>query len=181
MDVICRRLGIAKKTIYKEFANKNELVNAIFHKEFYCYKLDLTLALNNSEDAVQQLGILFAFFSRRLYAISYASLLDLGEYYQPLNSEMIDLGNQLIIEKTNSILKQGIAESNFREDIIPERIGGIFTFLFMTGIVLRKNKIHQDIFSLSDVNLIDFHLRSICTPIGLKLWNTKYFAINNKK
>lgn len=180
MDVICRRLGIAKKTIYKEFANKKELVNAIFHKEFYCFKLDLTLALNNSEDAIQQLCILFDFFSTRQNALSYASLFDLGEYYQPLTSEIIDLENQLIIEKTNSILKQGVAESNFREDIIPERIGEIFTFLFATGIMLRKNKIHQDLFSFADIDLLDFHLRSICTPLGLKLWNTKHLTIHTK-
>ena len=180
MDVICRRLGIAKKTVYKEFANKKELVNTLFHKEFYCFKLDLTLALNNSEDAIQQLCILFDFFSKRQNALSYTSLFDLGEYYQQLNSEIMDLENQLIVEITNSILKQGIAESNFREDIIPERIGGIFTFLFMTGIMLKKNKVHQDLFSFSDIKLLDFHLRSICTPLGLKLWNTKYLTIHTK-
>jgi TetR/AcrR family transcriptional regulator, cholesterol catabolism regulator len=178
MDVICRKLGIAKKTLYKEFANKKELVNAIFHKEFYCFKLNLTLALNNSEDAIQQLCILFDFFYRRQNALSYASLFDLGEYYQSLNSEIIDLENQLIIEKTNSILKQGIAESNFREDIIPELIGEIFTFLFATGIMLRKNKIHQNLFSFADIHLLDFQLRSICTPLGLKLWNTKHLTIH---
>jgi AcrR family transcriptional regulator len=180
MDVICSRLGIAKKTLYKEFSNKKELVNAIFHKEFYCFKLDLTLALNNSEDAIQQLCILFDFFSNRQNVLCYTSLFDLGEYYQPLNSEIIDLENQLIIEKTNSILKQGIAESYFRKDIVTDRIGGIFTFLFMTRVILRKNKIHQDLFSFSDINLLDFHLRSMCTPFGLKLWNTKYLTIHTK-
>ncbi len=180
IDIICRRLGIAKKTLYKEFANKNELVNAIFHREFYCFKLDLTLALNNGEDAVQQLCILFTFFYRRLNALSYASLFDLGEYYQQLSSEIMDLENQLIMEKTNSILKRGIAESNFRKDIVPEQIGEIFTFLFATGIMLRKNKIHQDLFSFVDIDLLDFHLRSICTPLGLKLWNTKHLTIHTK-
>ena len=71
MDVICRRLGIAKKTVYKESANKKELVKAIFHKEFYCFKLDLTLALNNSEDVdvpCRNVGLLYIVFLLFLFA-----------------------------------------------------------------------------------------------------------------
>jgi AcrR family transcriptional regulator len=181
IEIVCHRLGIAKKTFYKDFKNKRELVNAIFRKEFFGLKQELTSALNQSNDAIEQLCTLFKFLSLRQDTISYATLLDLSEYYQPLNSEIIILENQLILDLTLSILNQGISELIFREDIMPERIGGIFAFLFMTGIILKKNKIQQDLFSFSNTNLFDFHMRSICTSLGLKLWNTKYLVIQISK
>jgi TetR/AcrR family transcriptional regulator, cholesterol catabolism regulator len=180
MDVICRRLGIAKKTLYKEFANKKELVNAMFYKEFNCSKQELKFALSQCGNPVQQLYAFFGFLSRRQNKLSSATLFDLWKYYPSLNSEIIELGNQLIIETTVSILTQGISESYFRDDLIPERIGVIFTFLFMTDTMLKKNRIHQDLFSFLDANLLDFHMRSICTPLGLKLWNTGFLTIQSQ-
>jgi AcrR family transcriptional regulator len=173
MENICQRLGIAKKTLYKDFANKKELVNAIFYEDFKRFRRELLRKINDSSDAIQQLFVFFDFFSRRQNSVSYATLSNLREYYPELNSEIIGIENRLIMEIATSILMQGIAEKNFREDLIPERIGGIFSFHYMSGIILRSNQIFQNQFSFSDTALLDFHFRSICTPKGLELWNSK--------
>ncbi len=178
VDIVCSRIGIAKKTFYKDFANRRELVDALFHKEFFGFRQELTLALNKGHDAIEKLCTFFEFLSARQDSLSYQTLMDLNEHYQPLNSEIMRLENRLIIEVTSTILAQGISESVFRENIISEHIGGVFAFLFMTGIVMRKNNVRQDLFSFSDTSLVDFHMRSICTPLGMKLWTQKYPTVD---
>jgi len=173
MENICQRMGIAKKTLYKDFANKKELVNGVFHEDFKRFRREILHKINDSSDAIQQLCVFFDLLSRRQNSFSYATLGDLSEYYPELKSEIIGLENRLIMEIATSILRQGIAEKNFREDIIPERIGGIFSFHYMSGIILRSNQIHQNQFSFSDNGLLDFHFRSISTPAGLELWNSR--------
>ena len=173
MENICQRLGIAKKTLYKDFANKKELVNALFYEDFKRFRRELLRKINDSSDAIQQLYVFFDFFSKRQNSVSYATLRDLREYYPELNSEIIGIENRLIMEIATTILMQGIAEKNFREDLIPERIGGIFSFHYMSGIILRSNQIFQNQFSFSDTGLLDFHFRSISTPAGLELWNSR--------
>lgn len=173
MENVCQRMGIAKKTLYKDFANKKELVNALFHEDFKRFKQELLRTINSKRDTIQQLSTLFEFFSRRQNSFSYAILGDLREYFPSLNSDIIALENNLIIEQTTNIIICGIQDGVFREDIIPERIGGIFSFHYMSGIILKSNRIHQNQFSFSDKSLLDFHFRSICTPEGLVLWNSK--------
>lgn len=173
MENVCQRIGIAKKTLYKDFANKKELVSALFHEDFRRFRRELLRAIDGSNDAIQQLSILFDFFSRRQNSLSYATLSDLMEYFATLNSEIIELENRLIAELTNKILCRGIAESFFRDDIIPERLGSIFSFHYMSAIILKSNQIHQNQLSFSNKGLLDFHFRSICTPDGLELWNRR--------
>jgi len=173
MENICQRMGIAKKTLYKDFANKKELVNTLFHEDFMQFRRELLRKINDSSDAIQQLCVFFDLLSKRQNSFSYATLCDLREYYPELQSEINGLENRLIMEVATLILKQGIAEKNFREDIVPERIGGIFSFHYMSGIILRSNQIHQNQFSFSDTGLLDFHFRSISTPKGLELWNSR--------
>ncbi len=173
IDEICHRLGIAKKTFYKDFANKKELINALFHEDFNQFRRKLHRKINESSDAIQQLCVFFDFFSRRQNSFSYATLGDLREYFPSLNSEILKLEHQLIVELTNEILNRGIAESFFRDDIIPDHIGGIFSFHYLSGIILKSNQVPQNQFSFSDTDLLNFHLRSICTPGGLELWNSR--------
>ena len=109
MENICQRLGIAKKTLYKDFANKKELVNAIFYEDFKRFRRELLRKINDSSDAIQQLFVFFDFFSRRQNSVSYATLSNLREYYPELNSEIIGIENRLIMEIATSILMQGIA------------------------------------------------------------------------
>jgi TetR/AcrR family transcriptional regulator, cholesterol catabolism regulator len=179
MDIICRRLGIAKKTLYKDFANKKELVNALFHEDLKQFRRELLRKVNDGSDAIQQLCVFFDLLSRRQNSISYATLSDLSEYYPELKYEIIGIENRLIIEVANSILMQGIAEKNFREDIVSERIGGIFSFHYISGIILRSNQIHQNQFSFADTGLLDFHFRSIATAAGLELWNSRMANLVN--
>lgn len=173
IENICQRMGIAKKTLYKDFANKKELVNALFYEDFKRFRRELLRKINDSGDAIQQLCVFFDLLSRRQNSFSYATLGDLREYYPELQSEINGLENRLIMEIATLILKQGIAEKNFCEDIVPERIGGIFSFHYISGIILRSNQIHQNQFSFSDTGLLDFHFRSISTSAGLELWNSR--------
>jgi len=173
MENICHCLGIAKKTLYKDFANKKELVNALFYEDFKRFRRELLHKINDRSDAIQQLCVFFDLLSKRQNSFSYATLGDLRKYYPELQSEINGLENRLIMEIATLILKQGIAEKNFREDIVPERIVSIFSFHYMSGIILRSNQIHQNQFSFSDTGLLDFHFRSISTPAGLELWNSR--------
>lgn len=173
MENVCQRMGIAKKTLYKDFANKKELVGALFHEDFRRFRRELLRIINGSNDAIQQMSIMFNCFSQRQNSLSYATLGDLREYFPSLNSEILELEHKLIVELTNNILSKGIAESLFRNDIIPERIGYMFSFHHMSAMILKSNQIHQNQFSFSDEGLLDFHFRSICTPEGLDLWNSR--------
>lgn len=170
MDDICNELGISKKTLYKEYTDKSELVSEVFLKDFQDFKNKLISAQKNSPNAIVETCILFKLIAEKQNSLSLSTLYDLRKYYHQLLDDITELMNYLILETISGTINRGIAERVFHEDIEPDKIAAIVSFIFESAVMLPMTNLTNNSISLSDNNFLDYHFKSICKQEGLELW-----------
>ena len=168
MDNLCSELGISKRTLYLKFNNKNHLVKEIFYKDFYDFKNNVKSVQNNSSDAIYATYIFFQLVKDKQGKISISTLYDLRKYYYPLNDAISEMTNQLVMETLVKTIKRGISEGNYRKDLEPSVVASLVSFFFNSFMIEGIIKPGDPSFSM--INLVDYHLNSICTSQGVMYW-----------
>ncbi|HEX2925821.1 MAG TPA: TetR/AcrR family transcriptional regulator [Ruminiclostridium sp.] len=119
IDDICTYLGISKKTVYKYFANKTELINAVIESNLNADRMNTLEAIQNEESWPGRIkaAILFHHITkipinlldelRRLYPESWNRFNDLREFKKNLIRDLI---------------KDGIKQKYLKADVSPEII-----------------------------------------------------------
>ncbi|GAB7258075.1 TetR/AcrR family transcriptional regulator [uncultured Polaribacter sp.] len=173
MDEIASSLGVSKKTIYKYFKNKTELVDAVTLYMFdnVCGGIDSICGLNL--DPIDELFTIKRFIMENLKDEKSSPQYQLQKYYPkiyaPLKKKQFLIMQDFVIKNLN----EGINKGLYRKDIDVEFISRIY-FNGMIGI---KDK---DLFPLRDYSMntlmqyhLEYHLRGICTDIGIQQLETQ--------
>ena len=171
MDDIAHRLHISKRTIYKEYTSKDELVKDLFLSDYYQLKASLNSLDSKKMDAITKTMRMYSMTQRSITSISALVLDDLEEYYPALLDELVVLYKELIHLSFVGILSQGKADRYFHNEIMPDSIALLFSFLF-ESYALSRISVSTDGFTLGWNDVLDYHFRSICNPIGLDKWAT---------
>jgi AcrR family transcriptional regulator len=169
MDDIARHLHISKKTIYKEYSSKDELVKDLFLSDYYQLKVTLNSLDREKLDAITKTIRMYGITQRRLTSISELVLYDLEKYYPALLNELVVLYEELIHQSFVEILSQGKADNYFHNKIKPDSIAQLFYFLF-ESYSLNSLSESREGFTLGWNDVLDYHFRSICNPFGLNKW-----------
>lgn len=171
MDNISRRLCISKKTLYKEYANKQELIRDVFLCDLYRFKSEISSVTKESKDAVEESIRLFTLFETVRNAFSLLTLSDFKEYYHSLFIELSQLTATLISDAVIKVIKRGIVEENFNPDIAHAKIAGFITFVFESYFFYPFYEFSKESELFFERDVMDYYLKSICTPKGLKIWD----------
>ena len=169
MDDIAQNLHISKKTIYKQYANKEELVKDIYLKDYYHFKASLQSLDRENIDVIEKTIKLFNVAILKIFSLKRLVQFDLEKYYPELLNSLVELHKDSIRKKYIGILLEGITDKYFHEDIKPYSLAHIFSFLIESS-VLEQIKKHNDGFVIEVDDIFDYHFRSICNPIGLHTW-----------
>jgi len=168
MDDLARHLGISKRTIYENFKDKEELlvacVNA-FHAENRAFAEKVFLESDNVANAIV---LMLQNDIKQASLRRFNIIEEIRKYYPKVYKERLI---SLYAEKSRDfeqIIKRGIKEGIFRENLNPE----IIVHFFCTqaeNTAINDQFLNQ--FSLIDVfeNLAFTFLRGISTPKGLEI------------
>lgn len=117
MDDISRRAGISKKTLYQQFANKEEVVEATmahFHRHTYEACAGLMAAADNAVAGLAQCSLLLDEMCCKMNPIA---VLELRRFY-PLVFAQVE---RQFLEETMQLIRQnieqGMAEGIYREGL----------------------------------------------------------------
>ena len=170
MDDIARRAGISKKTLYQNFANKQEVVN----ESVVWYKSHMTETcfdmLNGSENAIEAMVRMLAFMDNMHKQMNPMALFEMQRYFpEAYNTFRQQLEAKDVGMIRDNIL-QGIGEGLYREEINADLLARYR--LETSLIILQPNLLVNDRNSLMSVALeIGEHfLYGIMTPKGEKLY-----------
>ena len=168
MDEIANGLGVSKKTIYKYFKNKTELVAAVTDIMFIsiCEGIDMICALD--KNPIEEIFDIKRFVMANLKDEKSSPQYQLQKYYPKIyvniTKKQFEVMQDCVVDNLNNGIKQGL----YRKEIDIEFISRIY-FNGMTSI---KNK---DLFPLNNYsmntlmnNYLDYHLRGICTNKGIE-------------
>ncbi len=117
MDDIAAELGMSKKTLYKTFANKDEIVLAVITQHLDQAQCECVSVARPAADAVEQMLCLSRWAERQFSDIHPSIFHDLKKYH-PAAWRLIEAHkNSFVLEQLTQNLRRGVAEGLFRADL----------------------------------------------------------------
>lgn len=170
MDDIAREQGISKKTIYKYFDSKKELVSEVAMAHNRSEKMAIEEIRSQSTNAVHEMIMISRYVNGVLRELKPSVVYDLQKYYRHSWKLFESLHNDFVYKVMKENLEQGQKEGSYRENVDTDIIARFYTgmTLMMTDEDLfpvkqySKEKIYQ--------HYIDYHLTAILTPKGRTLY-----------
>ncbi len=173
MDDIAGQLGISKKTIYQSFADKDELVEAVFELHMHESKDRCISDQQHAENAVHEIFLAMDMVSELLKCMHQNILFDLEKYYPKVYKKFLQYKSDFVGNIIARNLDMGIADGLYRPELNVE----IITKLRLHTMMLSFN---TELYPRSKYNSVEveheiiYHfLYGICTAKGIKLI-TKY-------
>lgn len=179
MDDVAREMGISKKTIYKYFENKADLVHKCI-MTIYDQVYGLMMEIHeNSKNAIDELFDIDAVVRKIMESHNPGLQFQLRKYYPQTYRELYngrkDLVNKMISENIESGQKDGL----FRSDLEVE----IVTHLYCSKVDTMP---HEEVELMSKYPIhkvmrqsLEYHIRGIASDKGLKYLDQRLKKENN--
>lgn len=113
MDEIASELRMSKKTIYKFFPSKDDLVHAIAKFFMNRMKSKIVPALQSDKNAIEKLGDLINILAKASEKISAARMEELKRYYPALWNEIDNFRTEMMFGNITKVIDQGKKEDLF--------------------------------------------------------------------
>jgi AcrR family transcriptional regulator len=160
-------LGLSTKTVYKYFADKEDLLKQCLFLHYTELTERITLlekAMSNPVDGI----LLFYYELFKIdFGINHTFYYDLNFYYPQLQDLILENFSSIGIVKLKSIIVEGLEEGFFIRDVKPDII--LETMMVLYTSITRNNKL-KELNYLPNVlmeNTLVAYIRGICTEKGL--------------
>lgn len=176
MDDLASELGISKKTLYKEVANKEDLIKEIIRLDIEMDSFMSFQAIEQGSNALDAMLVMGRYVVKKLRGMPVKVIFELKKYYPSSFQLFEDFHQNFLYEKIKENIEQGIKEGLYREDLNP----GVIARLYV-----RKNLIivDEDSFPLDKYHRdklfeehFKYHIRGIASSKGIELLD-KYAEI----
>jgi len=165
MDDIALEMGISKKTIYKYFANKEELIEACIRAKNVLISAGMQQVSKQQFNPVEEHFQLKKFFDDMFKTVVSSPLYQLKRHYPQVYDKIIHteiLGSCRDFFEQN--IERGKATGYYRPDIITAHyVMFYYNCLFCIN---ESHALEQDI-TVLETSLLEYHLRAMVTPKGL--------------
>ncbi|HTY60198.1 MAG TPA: TetR/AcrR family transcriptional regulator [Bacteroidota bacterium] len=130
LDEIASDLRMSKKTMYKYFPSKEDLLKNIIHARIKKNGKRFTDMMGSDKPFGEKLQEIFAFAGREFSAASRQFVLDLRRFAPDLWREADEYRRKTIISNVNRMIEQGKKEGMIREDLEAE----LFVLVFYSAV-----------------------------------------------
>jgi TetR/AcrR family transcriptional regulator, cholesterol catabolism regulator len=180
MDDIAVQLGMSKKTVYQFYADKDELVNAVFVGIMDHNKTQCLSCHGHGENVIHEVFLSFDMVRDMLTNMNPAVLFDMQKYHPTAFKKFQDYRNNFLYKMIKDNIEKGVSEGLYRDDFDIE----VLTRYRLHGIMLafdpevfpnnRPNVVHIE------QQIMEHFLYGIATAKGQKLIQ-KYKTQRTKK
>lgn len=117
MDDIAADLGMSKKTLYKTFTNKDEIVLGVMSGHLCQAQGECARVASHAADAVQEMLTISAWADQQFSNIHPSIFHDLRKYYPAAWTLFSEHKSTFILDQIMQNLRRGMAEGLFRADL----------------------------------------------------------------
>lgn len=181
MDDVAHELSLSKKTIYRYFTDKKDLVSQVIDT-FFLKNPHFRLTEAKGVNAIDRILNIRKHMVKVFQLIQNNLEYDLKKTYPCVHKKVIDFKRKKIYEDNFSATEQGKKEGLFRNeldsDFIAKLIVGRFLLIFNpdNGIFTSSDLINIKLFDQA----IDYHFHAICTEKGLKYYKQQLNKVQNE-
>ena len=174
MDEVASELGMSKKTVYKFFPSKDDLVMAIAKHFMNVMKSKIVPALNTDKNAIEKLAELINILATASDKISTKRMEEMKRHFPEIWNEIDRFRTKMMFENITKIINQGKDEGLFID--YPTSI--IMTILVVSvRSIVNPDFILNNSFSIIEGARFTFKIiiGGIVTEKGSKVFNQSYF------
>lgn len=169
MDDVAKHLSISKKTLYKHFTDKNEMVYKCCNYDLEKRKAVFDEISKSAGDAVQELLMMMANMELMLGSMNPNLLFDIRKYYAQAWERYVDFKENHMMAKIMENMERGMAAGIYREDLNVKVLARLR--LEEVDMGFNPELFPHVKFNVKEVQLtlFDHFLHGITTPKGQKL------------
>lgn len=168
MDDIARELGVSKRTIYENFKDKEEILVACIESVYAESRKFSEQVFSNSNNVIEAVIVLLRKGTDLARRHPHTMFDEIRKYYPKVYAELLLDKHSEKLKEMETLVKQGIKEGVFREDLNPEIVAYLFT---QQAEGIRTNDGKLDSYSQMEVfeNMALSYIRGLCTSKGLEI------------
>jgi len=148
LDEIAAELGMSKKTMYKFFPSKEDLLKTIVHAMMNSLRVRVEAVVNSDKPFVEKAPELLALIGHQISIMSKQFLFDLQRFTPQLWKEIDEFRRQRILTTVRKIFIQAQEEGVFRKDLDIE----LFILVFTSSVqgIVNPQTLSQQSFSAGE-------------------------------
>jgi len=169
MDDIANELGISKKTIYKYFKNKADLVD---EATIYMHEVMNKKALkvyNMGYNAIEENFEVNKVFTGFMQNLDDSPIYQLQKYYPETYNKIMSHEFCVFKDCLLSNIEKGINEEVYRKNIIIDQVTKFYFSLIMSIHDSKLYTYNKNSINKLELNVLEYHTRAIATEKGLKI------------
>lgn len=169
MDDIANELGMSKKTIYKFFKNKEELVDesiSVIHQKIH---ETISCICGNNLNAIEENFEIKKTFKDLFKNTDDSPMYQLQKYYPKTHAKLIMDEFSLFKDCILTNLTKGIKEGLYRKNIDPELTAKFYFSLVMSVHNENIYTYNKNTINTLELKALEYHTRAIATPKGVKV------------
>ena len=169
MDDIAAQLGMSKKTLYQYYADKDELVNAVFSGIIDHNKKECTGCRSNGENAIHEVFLSFDMLEGMLSEMNPSILFDMQKYHPSAFRKFEDYRNNFLYGLIRENIERGIKEELYRSDVDVEILTRYRLFSIMISFDSDVFPANKTKLVYIEQQLLEHYLWGLATNKGQKL------------
>lgn len=173
MDDLARELGISKKTIYKFFKDKNELVHSILQMKVDQDCEVVQICNQNSLNAIEELLKVSEFIMEQFKNVTPTVFYDLKKYHPEAWQLIEDHKWQFVRNLIKTNIDRGIQEGFYRKEVDSSILSA--QYVFSTELIMDNRIFPWPEYKFNEVysQLISHHLYGLCNTAGRNYLKSK--------
>lgn len=168
MDDIARNLSVSKKTLYKYFKDKSDVVDEVTKCLIGGEECSIKEIINESENAIDEIIRISEFANQMLKNMHPSVMFDLNKYYPEAFKIFRDHKNVFIAQTVIKNLERGIEEGFYRENLDVNIISKLYLAKIEAIWDQEMFPASQYTYSQIHLEMIRYHIRGIASPKGIE-------------
>ena len=174
MDDVAKAVGVSKKTLYKHFADKNQLIETSmqFHLQNNCNKV--LESYRQSTDAIHEFIAMSLHVKQDLEKMNLVMFNDLQKFHPKAWNMLNEHHENFIYNYVRENMLRGIREGLYREDIEIDILAQFYIKILL-NIIIDTAPLRELSIARNYEVFVDYHLRALLSFDGYK----RYQEITN--
>jgi AcrR family transcriptional regulator len=166
VDDIAKELGISKKTLYKEFKDKNDIVDQVVTAMIFEEEASTCMVADESENAIDEVIQLAKMMSEKFKDIHPSVVFELQKYYPVIGKKFDNHKKENVYSCIQQNLQRGIDEGFYRSNLNINIIAALF--INKIEMVMQRDFVGGESYSFKEVYLemMRYHIRGVSNEKG---------------